>query len=196
MVSQQGVTVDKKSSSIMMVLSVFSPDERYTSTYIDNYTNLYVLEELKRVPGANRAHGVRAARHRHARLAAARPHGAARHLGAGRGGRASRARTRPSASARSARQPTPPGVQQTFVVTAQGLLTKPEEFENIIVRAAKEGTAIVRVRDIGRVELAKRDYSIASRMNGKTATTIGDLPAAGRERGGDRARRCARAWRS
>ena len=54
-----------------------------------------------------------------------------------------------------------PGTQQTFVVTAQGLLTKPEEFEDIIVRAAKEGTAIVRVRDIGRVELAKRDYSIA-----------------------------------
>ena len=47
--------MDKKSSSIMMVLSVFSPDERYNSTYIDNYTNLYVLEELKRVPGANRA---------------------------------------------------------------------------------------------------------------------------------------------
>ncbi len=64
-------------------------------------------------------------------------------------------------------------MQQTFVVTAQGLLTKPEEFENIIIRTAKEGTAIVRVRDIGRVELAKRDYSIASRMNGKTATTIG-----------------------
>ena len=48
-VSQQGVTVEKKSSSLMMVLSVFSPDERYDATYIDNYTNLYVLEELKRV---------------------------------------------------------------------------------------------------------------------------------------------------
>ncbi len=57
-------------------------------------------------------------------------------------------------------------------MTAQGLLTKPEEFENIIVRAAKEGTAIVRIKDIGRVELDKRDYSIASRMNGKLATTI------------------------
>jgi hypothetical protein len=52
---QQGVEVDKNSSGIMMVLSIYSPDERYTSTYIDNYTNLYVLDELKRVPGANRA---------------------------------------------------------------------------------------------------------------------------------------------
>src|SRR6185436_13716884 len=49
----QAVTVEKKSSSIMMVLSVYSPDERYSSTYIDNYSNLYVLEELKRVPSAN-----------------------------------------------------------------------------------------------------------------------------------------------
>ena len=54
-VTQQGVGVEKQSSSIMMVLSIFSPDDRYTSTYIDNYTNLYVLDELKRVPGANRA---------------------------------------------------------------------------------------------------------------------------------------------
>ena len=38
-----------------MVLSIYSPDDRYSSTYIDNYTNLYVLDELKRVPGANRA---------------------------------------------------------------------------------------------------------------------------------------------
>ncbi|HTT38653.1 MAG TPA: efflux RND transporter permease subunit, partial [Burkholderiales bacterium] len=47
------------------------------------------------------------------------------------------------------------------------------EFEDIIVRTAKQGAAIVRIRDIGRVELAKRDYSMSSRMNGKTATTIG-----------------------
>src|SRR5207247_8743959 len=54
-VTQTGVAVEKQSSSIMMVLSIFSPDDRYTATYIDNYANLYVLDELKRVPGANRA---------------------------------------------------------------------------------------------------------------------------------------------
>src|SRR5258707_10430707 len=43
-VVQQGVSVDKQSSAIMMVLSIFSADDRYTSTYVDNYTNLYVLE--------------------------------------------------------------------------------------------------------------------------------------------------------
>jgi multidrug efflux pump len=171
-VSQQGVTVEKKSSSIMMVLSVFSPDERYSSAYIDNYTNLYVLEELKRVPGANRAQvfglpdiamRVWLQPDRMAQLGISVQEVAS----------AIQSQNQTFGIGQIGAEPAPQGVQQTFVVTAQGLLTKPEEFENIIVRAAQEGTAIVRVRDIGRVELAKRDYSIASRMNGKTATTIG-----------------------
>jgi multidrug efflux pump len=171
-VSQQGVTVEKKSSSLMMILSVFSPDGRYTSTYIDNYANLYVLEELKRVPGANRATvfglpdiamRVWLQPDRMAQLG----------ISVEEVSKAIQSQNQTFGIGQIGAEPAPPGVQQTFVVTAQGLLTKPEEFEDIIVRTAKEGTAIVRVRDIGRVELAKRDYSIASRMNGKIATTIG-----------------------
>jgi len=171
-VSQQGVTVEKKSSSLMMVLSVFSPDDRYDATYIDNYTNLYVLEELKRVPGANRASvfglpdiamRVWLQPDRMAQLGISVQEVAS----------AIQSQNQTFGIGQIGAQPAPRGVEQTFVVTAQGLLQKPEEFENIIVRTAKEGTAIVRVSDIGRVELARRDYSIASTMNGKTATTIG-----------------------
>ena len=171
-VSQQGVTVEKKSSSLMMVLSVFSPDDRYSSTYIDNYANLYVLEELKRVPGANRAQvfglpdiamRVWLQPDRMAQLG----------ISVQEVSNAIQSQNQTFGIGQIGAEPSPQGVQQTFVVTAQGLLTKPEEFEQIIIRTAKEGTAIVRVLDIGRVELAKRDYSIASRMNGKTATTIG-----------------------
>lgn len=170
-VVQQGITVDKKSSSFMLVLSVFSPDGRYDSTYIDNYANLYVLEELKRIPGANRAKvmGVPDI----AMRVWLRPDRMAQ-LGisvqdvAG----AIQSQNQTFGIGQIGAEPTRQGVQQTFVITAQGLLQKPEEFEDIIVRTAKQGTAIVRVKDIGRVELAKRDYSIASRMNGKVATTI------------------------
>jgi len=171
-VTQQGITVDKKSSSLMMVLSVFSPDDRYDATYIDNYTNLYVLDELKRVPGANRASvfglpdiamRVWLRPDRMAQLGISVQDVAA----------AIKSQNQTFGIGQIGAEPTATGVQQTFVVTAQGLLTKADEFEDIIVRAAKEGTAIVRVKDVGRVELAKRDYSVASRMNGRTATTIG-----------------------
>ncbi|MEP7329527.1 MAG: efflux RND transporter permease subunit, partial [Betaproteobacteria bacterium] len=170
-VVQQGVSVDKQSSGIMMVLSIFSPDDRYTSTYIDNYTNLYVLDELKRVPGANRASvlglpdiamRVWLQPDRMAQLGVS-----VQEINA-----AIQSQNQTFGIGQIGGQPSVPGTQQTFVITAQGLLTKPEEFEDIIIRAAKQGTATVRLRDIGRVELDKRDYSIISRMNGRLSTTI------------------------
>ena len=171
-VVQQGLVVDKKSPSIMMVLSVYSPDDRYDTTYIDNYTNLYVLDELKRIPGANRssvfgspdiAMRVWLRPDRMAQLGITVQEIAS----------AIQSQNQAFGVGQIGAPPMPAGVEQQFVVTAQGLLTKPEEFENIIVRTDKEGVAIVRIRDIGRVELAKRDYSMPSRLNGKIATTIG-----------------------
>jgi Cation/multidrug efflux pump len=52
-VSQQGVTVQKRSQSFMMVISVYSPDDRYDPVYLGNYANLYILDAIKRIPGAN-----------------------------------------------------------------------------------------------------------------------------------------------
>jgi hydrophobe/amphiphile efflux-1 (HAE1) family protein len=170
-VVQQGITVDKKSSSIMMVIALYSPDDRYDATYLDNYTNLYVLEELKRVPGANRA-TVLGVPDIAMRVWLKPDRMAQLDITTQEVANAIQSQNQTFGVGQIGAEPALPGVEQQFVVTAQGLLTKPEEFENIIVRAAKEGSAIVRIRDIGRVELAKRDYSIRSRMNGKTATTI------------------------
>jgi len=170
-VVQQGISVDKQSSGIMMVLSIYSPDDRYSSTYIDNYTNLYILDELKRVPGANRASvfglpdiamRVWLQPDRMAQLGITVSDVAA----------AIQSQNQTFGIGQIGGQPAVPGTQQTFVVTAQGLLTRPEEFDEIIVRTAKEGTALVRIKDIGRVELDKRDYSIVAKMNGRIATTL------------------------
>jgi multidrug efflux pump len=170
-VSQQGVTVDKKSSSLMMIVSVYSPDERYSAAYIDNYANLYVLDELKRVPGANRS-SVMGLPDIAMRIWLRPDRMAQLGITVQEVTNAIQSQNQTFGIGQLGAQPAPPGVEQQFVVTAQGLLTQPEEFADIIVRTAKEGAAIVRIRDIGRVELAKRDYSISSRMNGKIATTI------------------------
>ncbi|HON24184.1 MAG TPA: efflux RND transporter permease subunit, partial [Syntrophales bacterium] len=60
----------------------------------------------------------------------------------------------------------------TFSVTTKGRLTTPQEFENIILRASKDGSAIVRLRDVGRAQLGAKDYSVRTKMNGKTATLL------------------------
>src|SRR5262245_60209244 len=134
-VTQQGITVDKKSSSIMMVLSIYSPDDRYSATYIDNYANLYVLEELKRVPGANRA-SVFGLPDIAMRVWLRPDRMAQLGISVKDVSNAIQSQNQTFGIGQIGAQPTPHGVQQTFVVTAQGLLTKPEEFDAIIIRAA------------------------------------------------------------
>jgi multidrug efflux pump len=171
-VTQQGLVVDKKSPSIMMVVSVYSPDNRYDAAYIDNYSNLYVLEEMKRIPGANRS-SVFGSPDIAMRVWVRPDRMAQLGISVQEVMSAIQSQNQAFGIGQLGAPPAKPGTEQQFVVTAQGLLTKPQEFEDIIVRTAKQGAAIVRIRDIGRVELAKRDYSMSSRMNGKTATTIG-----------------------
>jgi multidrug efflux pump len=170
-VSRQGVTVEKRSQSFMMVISVYSPDDRYDQTYLANYTNLYLLDPIKRQPGANLstmfpvpdiAMRIWLQPDRLAQLgitpqdvsSAIQQQNKA--FGVGRVGQA----------------PTTKGTQQTFVVTTQGLLTRPKDFDDIILRTDKEGAAIVRLQDVGHAELGGKDYSISSKVNGKRAVAI------------------------
>src|SRR6185436_19141193 len=141
-VVQQGLVVDKKSPSIMMVLSVYSPNDRYDTTYIDNYTNLYVLDELKRIPGANRS-SVFGSPDIAMRVWLRPDRMAQLGITVQEISSAIQSQNQAFGIGQIGSQPAKPGTEQQFVVTAQGLLTKPEEFENIIVRAAKEGSAIV-----------------------------------------------------
>ena len=47
--------MQKKSSAFMMIIAIYSPDDRYDPTYVANYANIYVLDAIKRIPGANQA---------------------------------------------------------------------------------------------------------------------------------------------
>ena len=68
-------------------------------------------------------------------------------------------------------EPAQKGQQFTYAVLAQGRLTSPEQFGNIIVREAPNG-GTVRVRDVARVELGTQDYSLKGRLNGKPSAII------------------------
>src|SRR6266702_4912890 len=68
-------------------------------------------------------------------------------------------------------EPIPKGQPFTYSVRAQGRLSSPEEFEQIVVRETPL-TGIVRVRDVARVELGSQDYSVVGRLDGKPAAVI------------------------
>src|SRR5206468_316770 len=67
--------------------------------------------------------------------------------------------------------PVPKGQEYTYSVRAQGRLTTPEEFGNIMLREMPDG-GIVRVKDVARTELGSQDYSVIGRLNGKPSAIV------------------------
>lgn len=170
-VTRQGVSVQKRSSAFMMVIAVYSPDNSYDQAFVDNYSSIYVLDALKRIPGANQASIFGTPDY--AMRIWLRPDRMAR-LGITVEDvkNAVSAQNEQFSAGRIGQSPTAGPVKQTFPITTRGRMTEPEEFENIILRASSGDAAIVRLKDIGRAELGSKDYSLRSRYQGKTATLM------------------------
>jgi multidrug efflux pump len=170
-VTSQGVIVKKTTQSFMLVIALYSPDGRYDPDYIANYANINVLDAIKRINGANQASifGVPD----YAMRLWLRPDRMAQ-LGITATDVANAVRTQNQqfAVGRIGQSPTPEPVPQTFPVTTPGLLTEPGQFENIILRAEQQGAAIIRLKNVGRADLGRKDYSIRSKYQGKNATLI------------------------
>ncbi len=170
-VSKQGVSVQKRSQSFMMLISVYSPDDRYDAVYLGNYANLYLLDPIKRIPGANLssmfplpdiAMRIWLKPDRMAQLG----------ITAQDITNAIQQQNKAFGIGSIGQSPSPKGTQQTFVVTTKGMLSDPAEFDNIIIRASNDGSAIVRLKDVARAEIGGKDYSIASKVNGKKSVAI------------------------
>jgi multidrug efflux pump len=170
-VQSQGIQVQKKSSAFMMVISIYSPSERYDPTYIANYANIYVLDALKRVPGANQS-SIFGTPDYAMRIWLKPDRMAQLGVTASDVQRAVANQNQQFAVGSIGQSPTGTPVEQSFAVTTTGRLTDPAEFDNIIIRAASGDAAIVRLRDIGRAQLGQKDYSIRSKFQGKPATII------------------------
>ena len=170
-VQEQGVSVQKKSSAFMMVIPVYSPDGRYDPTYVANYASIYVLDALKRIPGAGQA-SIFGTPDYAMRIWLKPDRMAALGITAADVQQAVANQNQQFAVGSIGQSPTGRPVQQSFAVTTEGRLTEPAEFDNIILRAASSGAAIVRLKDVGRAELGQKDYSLRSFYQGKPATTI------------------------
>ncbi|MBB2925755.1 efflux RND transporter permease subunit [Paraburkholderia silvatlantica] len=170
-VQSQGVQVQKKSNAFMMVIAIYSPDERFDPTYIANYANVYVLDTLKRIPGANQS-SIFGTPDYAMRIWLKPDRMAQLGITAGDVQNAVRAQNQQFAVGTVGQAPTGNPVEQSFAVTTTGRLATPAEFDNIIIRAASNGAAIVRLKDIGRAELGQKSYSNRTTYQGKPATII------------------------
>ncbi len=165
-----GVTVRKASPDLMMVVHMISPDGSRDQQYISNYATLYVKDVLARTDGVGDVN-IFGARDYSMRIWLDPALMMGRNLTAGDVVSALQAANL-QVAAGSINQPpaTSPGAF-TLQVQTLGRLTSVEEFNNIVIRAEPSG-AVVRVRDIARVELGAQDYTVNAYLDNKTATAI------------------------
>ena len=170
-VTQQGVSVQKRSATIMMLVAVTGKGDRYSAEYVANYANVYVLDALKRVPGAGQAQimGVPDQAMRiwmnPDRMAS---------LGITTTDIANAVNTQNAlfGAGQIGQQPTAGAVELTFPVVTQSPFTDPRQYENIILRASQDGSAIVRVGDVARAEVGLRQYIVDTKLNNEPSTFI------------------------
>jgi multidrug efflux pump len=169
-VQSQGVNVEQKTSTFLMVLAFYSPDGRYDADYISNYTNVQILSNINRINGANQAaiFGVP----EYAMRIWLKPDRMAQlGLGTSEIANAVKEQNQQFAVGRIGAPPTPYPVKQTFPVTTESVV-EPAQFDNMILRAQNSDASIVRVKDVGYAQLGAQSYSLRTNYQGKPATLI------------------------
>lgn len=170
-VTQLGVSVQKKASSIMMMVAVFAEGETYGSGYIANYANVHVLDAIKRVPGAGQAQ-IMGVPDQAMRIWMNPDRMASLGITTTDIQQAISSQNALYGAGQIGQQPTSGPVQLTFPVVTQRPFTEPAQYENIILRASQDGSSIVRLKDVARAEVGLRQYIIDSKLNGYPATFI------------------------
>jgi hydrophobe/amphiphile efflux-1 (HAE1) family protein len=170
-VRRQGVTVEKGSSAFLQVLAFFSPDGSRDDLAISNYVTLNVLDSLKRVPGTTNVQ-IFGAKDYAMRIWLKPDRLAQFKLTTSDVARAISEQNAQFAAGKVGQAPTGGTQEMVYTITTQGRLSEPRQFEEIIVRADTDGSAI-RLKDVARVELGAKDYDFIGRINGKPATLVG-----------------------
>lgn len=170
-VQRLGVTTEKTSPDLLMVVHLESPDNRYDMLYLANLAILQVKDELGRLPGVGNVQ-VFGAGDFSMRVWLNPNKLAAHNLTATDVVQAIREQNVQVAAGVLGAPPTNTGSAAfQLLVNTQGRLSNEEEFGNIIVRAAKNGQ-ITRIRDVGRVELGSSTYALRSLLNNKSAAAL------------------------
>jgi multidrug efflux pump len=167
-VQQQGVVVLKSQSSFLLVVALYDDSGRYTNIDISDFMASKLQDPLSRVSGVGQAQVFGAPYAMRIWLDPFKLNSYS--LTPSDVKNAVLAQNVQVSAGELGAQPTVPGQQLDATVTAQSRLETPEQFRNIVLKAGTNG-AVVRLRDVARVELGAQSYAVVSRMNG--------LPAAG-----------------
>lgn len=170
-VRRLGISVQKRVSNFLQIISIQSPDGHYDNVYLSNYTSLNIIDELKRIPGVGDA-TIFGAQDYSMRIWLRPDRMEQFKVTTTDIAAAIREQNSQFAAGKIGQAPTSQPVQMTYTVTTKGRLVEPEEFEKIIVRENPDGSTL-RLRDVGRIELGALGYDFSGKVNGKPAINIG-----------------------
>ena len=176
-VKRQGVNTKKKSTNIIMFISLFSPKGRYDELFLTNYATLRIRDELSRVAGVGEV--MVFPQSDYSMRVWLDPYQLrSRVLTTQDVLNAIKEQNVQVAAGQIGQPPAPRGQSFQYPVNVLGRLSEVEQFEDIIVKT--EGGRITRLKDVARVELGGKSYDITSRMNGAPSASIGvyQLPGA------------------
>ena len=171
-VRRLGVVTRKASPDLLMVIHLYSPDGSRSPEYISNYATLQLRNQLARLEGVGDAQ-IFGARDYAMRVWIDPDKAAAHNLTAGEIVQALRGQNVQVAAGTVGAPPfSDAGAAFELNVSTQGRLVAPEQFEDVVIRA--DGSQIVRVRDVARVELGAQDYNVNAYLDrGQKAVVIG-----------------------
>jgi HAE1 family hydrophobic/amphiphilic exporter-1 len=169
-VNNYGVTVQKSTLAPLMLVALYSPKGTYDARFLANYAYINLNDPLTRVKGVGTVQIFGAGQYA-MRLWVKPDQLAKLQITVPEIITALQTQNTVNPAGQVGSEPAPKGQEFTYSVRAQGRLTSPEEFENIVVRETPD-TGIVRVGDVARVELGSQDYSVEGHLNGKPSAVI------------------------
>jgi HAE1 family hydrophobic/amphiphilic exporter-1 len=169
-VTNYGVTLQKSVTAPLMVIGLYSPKGTYDAQFLANYAYINLNDQMTRVPGIGNVQVFGAGQY--AMRLWVKPHQLAK-LGITVPEMVSaiQAQNTVNPAGQIGGAPAPKGQEFTYSVRAQGRLTSPEEFGEIIIRETPDG-GTVRLKDVARAEMGSQDYSIIGRLNGKPSAIM------------------------
>ncbi|WP_439408745.1 efflux RND transporter permease subunit [Bradyrhizobium sp. DASA03076] len=176
-VQNQGVTVQKKSTSILLFVTLTSPDSRFDSLFLSNYATINIRDELSRLPGVGNVTVFGAGQYS-MRIWLDPNKLQARALVPQDVIQAIQQQSQQVSAGQVGAPPTPPGQAFQYTLNVNGRLEDTSQFENIIVKTGTSGD-VTRVRDVGWVELGAQTYSQIFSLNKQPATGIGVFQSPG-----------------
>jgi len=169
-VTNYGITVRKSVTAPLMLVALYSPQGTYDGRFLANYAFINLTDPITRSYGIGQVQVFGAGQY--AMRLWVKPDQLAK-LGVTVTDIVSAVQSQNTVNpaGRIGGEPVPSGQQFAYAVRAQGRLTSPEQFGEIVIRESPEG-GVVRLKDVARVELGSQDYSVGGRLNGKPAAVI------------------------